>query len=131
MLTNVIVAFSITLLVVAAPGHHPGTIGQCNTGSIQCCNTLQSADHPSLAGLLGVIGIVAEVGAQVGLGCDPISVIGLGQGANCAQQPVCCQNNEFSGLVSNFLSARIPGVLTLNRLTSDALPFPCRWVENW
>ena len=44
------------------------------------------------------MGIVAEiplVGPLLGLSCTPITVIGVGSGANCAQQTVCCQNTQF------------------------------------
>ncbi|KIJ33387.1 hypothetical protein M422DRAFT_94504, partial [Sphaerobolus stellatus SS14] len=75
---------------------------QCNTGDAQCCNTVGAAN--SIAGvstLLGLLGIVLQdVSVIVGLGCTPITVIGLGQGANCAQQPVCCTDNQFNGLIN-------------------------------
>ncbi|KIJ48525.1 hypothetical protein M422DRAFT_81792, partial [Sphaerobolus stellatus SS14] len=76
-------------------------ISQCNTGDAQCCNSTSSASNPSTAALLGLLGIVVQgVDVLVGLGCTPITVIGAGQGANCAQQPVCCTNNNFNGLVN-------------------------------
>ncbi|KIJ28119.1 hypothetical protein M422DRAFT_270612 [Sphaerobolus stellatus SS14] len=88
------------LLAVAAPSPQYG-VSQCNTGPSQCCNTVQSASTPGLASLLGLLGIVVgDITAQVGFGCTPISVIGVGQGANCAQQPVCCTGNNFNGLIN-------------------------------
>ncbi|KIJ48250.1 hypothetical protein M422DRAFT_162942 [Sphaerobolus stellatus SS14] len=76
-------------------------ISQCNTGDAQCCNTVESASSPSAAALLGLLGIVVQgVDALVGLGCTPITAVGLGQGANCAQQPVCCTDNNFNGLIN-------------------------------
>ncbi|KAF5338120.1 hypothetical protein D9758_015373 [Tetrapyrgos nigripes] len=74
--------------------------GQCNTGPIQCCNSVQSANHgivPSLLRLLGVV--LGDVTAQVGLTCNPITVIG-GGGNSCTSQPVCCQNNSFNGIIA-------------------------------
>ncbi|KIJ48516.1 hypothetical protein M422DRAFT_162685 [Sphaerobolus stellatus SS14] len=76
-------------------------ISQCNTGDAQCCNSVSSASDPSTAALLGLLGAVVQgVDVLVGLGCTPITVIGAGQGANCAQQPVCCTNNSFNGVAN-------------------------------
>ncbi|KIJ28120.1 hypothetical protein M422DRAFT_235749 [Sphaerobolus stellatus SS14] len=87
------------LLAAAAPS--PQSVSQCNTGSISCCNTVQSASSSAVSSLLGLLGIVlGDITGQVGLGCTPITVIGVGQGANCAQQPVCCTGNTFNGLIN-------------------------------
>ncbi|KAK7027330.1 hypothetical protein VNI00_015293 [Paramarasmius palmivorus] len=73
---------------------------QCNTGPVQCCNSLQSANEPSVAGLLGLLGIaVQSVTGQVGVTCNPISVIGIGSNS-CSAQTVCCENNSFNGVVA-------------------------------
>ncbi|KIJ33725.1 hypothetical protein M422DRAFT_130898, partial [Sphaerobolus stellatus SS14] len=84
-----------------APASTVTSISQCNTGDTQCCNTVESASSPAAAGILALLGIaVQDVSALVGLGCTPITVIGVADGANCAQQPVCCTDNQFNGLVS-------------------------------
>lgn len=58
-------------------------ISQCNTGDAQCCNSVTKASDPSTAALLGLLGIVVQgVDVLVGLTCTPITVIGVGQGAN-------------------------------------------------
>ncbi|KAJ3565974.1 hypothetical protein NP233_g7292 [Leucocoprinus birnbaumii] len=77
----------------------PPAGGQCNTGTIQCCNQVQSSSS-SLVGLLaGLLGIVlGPVEALVGVNCSPITVIGAG-GNSCSAQPVCCTGNSFSGLL--------------------------------
>ncbi|KAL5527865.1 hypothetical protein ACEPAG_6666 [Sanghuangporus baumii] len=73
---------------------------QCDTGDLQCCNSVQSAGSPAAAGLLGLLGIVIQgLDIPVGLTCDPISVIGLGS-ASCSAHPVCCQDNSHGGLIS-------------------------------
>ncbi|ETW78296.1 hydrophobin-like protein [Heterobasidion irregulare TC 32-1] len=73
----------------------------CNTGSIQCCNALQSAGAPGISVILGLLGIkVGDVNAIVGFGCAPITVGGAGAGASCAAQPVCCTGNSFNGLIN-------------------------------
>ncbi|KIJ46052.1 hypothetical protein M422DRAFT_165765, partial [Sphaerobolus stellatus SS14] len=76
-------------------------ISQCNIGDAQCCNSISSASNASTAALLGLLSIVVQgVDVLVGLGCTPITVICAGQGASCAQQPVCCTNNSFNDLVN-------------------------------
>ncbi|KAG2032424.1 hypothetical protein BDR03DRAFT_970119 [Suillus americanus] len=50
--------------------------------------------------MYGEIPIFADVLGEVGLGCTPISVIGTGDGASCLQQPVCCSNESYNGLVN-------------------------------
>ncbi|CAA7261325.1 unnamed protein product [Cyclocybe aegerita] len=73
---------------------------QCNTGGLQCCQSTGTASDPSIAKVLGLVGVVVQdVTAIVGLTCDPISVIGVG-GNSCTAQPVCCTNNSFKGLVA-------------------------------
>jgi len=88
-----------TVTITAPPsGTQPAS--QCNTGDLQCCNSVQSGDAPAVTTLLGLLGVVVQgVVANVGLTCDPISVIGLGSNS-CNQEPVCCENNNFNGLIS-------------------------------
>ncbi|KIJ22510.1 hypothetical protein M422DRAFT_197095, partial [Sphaerobolus stellatus SS14] len=83
---------SATQTISASPPQStPISICQCNTGKAQCCNTVQSASDlpvPIIASLLGIV--ISGPDVLVGLGCTPITIIDLDQGANCAQQPVCC-----------------------------------------
>ncbi|KDR84222.1 hypothetical protein GALMADRAFT_236905 [Galerina marginata CBS 339.88] len=73
---------------------------QCNTGDVQCCQSVQSASSPSVASLLTLLGVVVgSVTGQVGVTCSPISVIGVA-GNSCSAQPVCCSNNSFNGIVA-------------------------------
>ncbi|PPQ69715.1 hypothetical protein CVT26_001632 [Gymnopilus dilepis] len=57
-----------------------------------CCNTVQHAGDPSTAQILALLGI-SNLGVAgdytVGLGCSPMSVVGIG-GSQCSAQPVCC-----------------------------------------
>ncbi|THH13561.1 hypothetical protein EW146_g6672 [Bondarzewia mesenterica] len=74
--------------------------GQCNSGPVQCCNSLTQTSDPSIANILGGLNIpIQGIDIPVGLTCNPINVIGIG-GTNCASQPVCCENNSFSGVVA-------------------------------
>ncbi|KAJ3519312.1 hypothetical protein NMY22_g13263 [Coprinellus aureogranulatus] len=94
-------ALSFAAIALAAPTD-PIPTGQCNTGPVQCCNTVQSASSNPISSLLGLLGIVVgDVNALIGLTCNPISVIGIG-GNSCSTQPVCCTENNFSGLQFRF-----------------------------
>ncbi|KAF8161403.1 hydrophobin-251 [Crassisporium funariophilum] len=74
--------------------------GDCNTGPISCCNSLQQSNSTSVSQLAGLLGIVLpSIAGLVGLTCNPISVLGLG-GNSCSSQPVCCTNNQFNGLIN-------------------------------
>ncbi|KIJ25107.1 hypothetical protein M422DRAFT_273964 [Sphaerobolus stellatus SS14] len=98
--TTTFFALSAAILAAATPMPNE-PISQCNTGDAQCCNSVTSASDPSTAALLGLLGIVLQsVDILIGTGCTPITVIGVGSGANCAQQPVCCTDNNFNGLVN-------------------------------
>ncbi|KIJ33019.1 hypothetical protein M422DRAFT_183675, partial [Sphaerobolus stellatus SS14] len=80
-------------------------ISQCNTGDAQCCNSVSSVSNPSTAALLGLLGVVIQgVDVLVGITCSPIIAIGVGGGfisfLYSAQQPVCCTNTSFNGVVN-------------------------------
>ncbi|KAF9261021.1 fungal hydrophobin [Marasmius fiardii PR-910] len=95
MLTKTVaVAFTFATLVAAW-----GQTDVCST-EVQCCNSLQNADDDSLSGLFALLGInVQDVTAQVGLTCNPISVVGVGVNS-CKGQTACCENNGFNGVVA-------------------------------
>ncbi|KAJ3560371.1 hypothetical protein NP233_g10884 [Leucocoprinus birnbaumii] len=58
----------------------------------------KDANQDLLGGLLG-LGLGSITGL-IGLNCNPISaIVGIG-GNSCSQQPVCCTDNKFGGLVS-------------------------------
>ncbi|KAF4621216.1 hypothetical protein D9613_000092 [Agrocybe pediades] len=95
-------AFVTLAAATVTPVRRTGTepASQCNTGDLQCCSSVQSASSPSVAGLLGLLGIVVgSVTGLVGATCSPISAIGIG-GNSCSAQPVCCSNNTFNGVVA-------------------------------
>nr|AHZ18303.1 hydrophobin 7 [Tricholoma vaccinum] len=72
--------------------------GQCNTGPVQCCNSVTTANHQDTSILLGLLGLVLDPSILVGLQCSPLNVLGVG-GNSCSQQPVCCENNNYNGLI--------------------------------
>ncbi|KAF8915272.1 hydrophobin-251 [Mucidula mucida] len=97
---SVLTTVALATLAAASPlqARGGGGGGDCNTGSLQCCNTVQSASDPSTSTLLGLLGIVlGDITAMVGLGCSPISLVGIG-GSSCSAHPVCCQNNAAGSI---------------------------------
>ncbi|KAI0324479.1 fungal hydrophobin [Cubamyces sp. BRFM 1775] len=72
----------------------------CNTGAMQCCNSVESTDSAAGSAILSVLGVALQsVTGQIGLGCSPLSVVGLGQ-SSCSAKPVCCENNNVGGAIS-------------------------------
>ncbi|KAI3597612.1 hydrophobin [Moniliophthora roreri] len=50
--------------------------------------------------ILSLLGIVLQdLNVDVGLTCDPITVIGAG-GNSCSASPVCCSDNSFNGVIA-------------------------------
>ncbi|KAJ3530523.1 hypothetical protein NM688_g7696 [Phlebia brevispora] len=94
---SVAVLLALPLLAVATPT--PQDAGTCTTSPVSCCEaTFQPTPDVAneLSSLLGVV--LDDITALVGLGCSPISVVGVGSGAACTQSPVCCTSND--GVIS-------------------------------
>lgn len=74
---------------------------QCNTGPIQCCNTVAACgSHQGIDDLISVLGLSVPIGTQVGASCSPITAVGTGSGAQCSSQTVCCEQNDWNGLIN-------------------------------
>ncbi|KAN0094593.1 Fungal hydrophobin domain containing protein [Tylopilus felleus] len=72
---------------------------ECDTGSIQCCNSVQSSDTEVIDELFGFLGLpLPAAGTQVGFTCSPITVGGTSSGSSCTSQPVCCNGDTFNGI---------------------------------
>ncbi|EDQ99412.1 type 1 hydrophobin [Laccaria bicolor S238N-H82] len=101
MFSKVLFVAATLATFVAATPVPDGVSNSCNTGSLQCCNQTFSSTSGE-ANLLGALLNLnlGQLTGQIGLSCTPISVIGLGQGASCTQQPVCCSGNTFNGLIN-------------------------------
>ncbi|KAL4068477.1 hydrophobin [Scleroderma yunnanense] len=99
MFARVFAVASLALLAVANPIARGGS---CSNGSISCCQQTQEAStffNQLLAGnVLANVG--ASVSGLVGLQCSPITAVGLGSGCQANQQSVCCDKNNFNGLIN-------------------------------
>ncbi|KAL1699350.1 hydrophobin 6 [Schizophyllum commune] len=74
---------------------------QCNSGSLQCCESTTKAkdiDRVHLSSLLGVD--VGSITGLIGKKCSPVSVVGVGAGSTCDKQTVCCDGDSFDGIVN-------------------------------
>ncbi|EIW85896.1 fungal hydrophobin [Coniophora puteana RWD-64-598 SS2] len=87
------------------PTSPPKPASQCNTGGLQCCNSVQKSFLPyqgsssAVVKELGLLGVVlSDVNVLVGLACSPIDVVGTS--GTCSANPVCCENNDFNGLIN-------------------------------
>ncbi|KAF9064107.1 fungal hydrophobin-domain-containing protein [Rhodocollybia butyracea] len=74
----------------------------CTTGSVQCCQSTQTASEaaadPITKSLLGLVGVtVGDITGLVGLTCSGVNVAG---GGTCDAQAVCCKDNSTGGLIS-------------------------------
>ncbi|KAH7919834.1 fungal hydrophobin [Leucogyrophana mollusca] len=90
------------VLPLAALALAGGATNQCNTGSASCCDSTQTVSQAKDSGILGFLGAV-DVGSLTGLvgtNCSPLTVVGTGSGCQANQEPVCCTDNHFNGLVN-------------------------------
>ncbi|KAF9533293.1 hydrophobin, partial [Crepidotus variabilis] len=71
----------------------------CNTGPVQCCNDVHQSNSNTANLIHQVFGINIPVTGNVGTQCSPITAVGVGSGAQCSSQPVCCENNHYEGLI--------------------------------
>ncbi|KAF9480562.1 fungal hydrophobin [Pholiota conissans] len=87
-------------VLAAATAIMPRQTGSCNTGSLQCCQSTQDPSITMLTELSGLLGLaLPDITGLIGLTCSGINVLGIG-GTSCSAQPVCCTNNQFSGLIA-------------------------------
>ncbi|KAF8548600.1 fungal hydrophobin [Imleria badia] len=94
---NALAALPFVALAYGGPlfGRNPKV---CNTGTIQCCQSVQSAGSPlatALAPLLSLSGILLGNG-QIGLQCNSLT----GAGSSCESNPVCCNDTHFDGFIN-------------------------------
>ncbi|KAF9533865.1 hydrophobin, partial [Crepidotus variabilis] len=71
----------------------------CNTGPVQCCNEVYHSSSKQANDLYKLFSINTPVSGFVGAQCSPITAAGVGGGAKCQSQPMCCTGNNYKGLV--------------------------------
>ncbi|KAK0207012.1 hydrophobin-251 [Desarmillaria ectypa] len=86
-----LLALSMATMVSALPATTVDG-GSCNTGTLECCKSVQST-------LLGLFNIpIGSVTAEIDLACNSITVVGLGT-TKCANQPACCTGNNYVSII--------------------------------
>ncbi|KAI0668047.1 fungal hydrophobin-domain-containing protein [Trametes maxima] len=101
-LTAAIAATSVlATLVVATPTPQIGS-NSCNTGQLQCCEQVQTADSLNLSAvLLDLLGLVLpSLDVPIGISCSGINGVGVGSGNACSTNAVCCDSTSTGGLLS-------------------------------
>jgi len=89
---------AIAFTIVSAQGF---PASQCNTRPVQCCLSVGYSSSPQIAKVLDYLHIVVQdVTTLIGATCSEISVVGLGSGATCNAIALCCENNNYGGIVS-------------------------------
>ncbi|KAF8907087.1 fungal hydrophobin-domain-containing protein [Gymnopilus junonius] len=92
--------FKFATLLAVAFGALSVFAFSCNTGAIQCCGSVQTAEEYNANAIADLVGVaVSAITGQVGLECSPITGIGPGTGANCASAPVCCEHTFSNQLI--------------------------------
>ncbi|KAF9533870.1 fungal hydrophobin [Crepidotus variabilis] len=96
MFSKLVIVFTATLVALVAAGDINNS---CNTGPVQCCNEVYHSSSKKANDICELFGINAPVSGFVGTQCSPITGAGVGSGANCKSQPMCCTGNNYKGLV--------------------------------
>ncbi|KAK0217167.1 hydrophobin 2 [Armillaria fumosa] len=89
----------LTLPVLASATVLPrgGTGSSCSSGTLQCCNSVQDPSSSAVQTALAPLGLnLGDIAADVGLTCDPITVIGVGSNP-CSTQAACCTGQNYNG----------------------------------
>ncbi|KAF8956890.1 fungal hydrophobin-domain-containing protein [Flammula alnicola] len=77
-----------------------GPSDNCNTGSALCCTSTETSSPTILSALSGILGTtLPDISGLIGVSCSGLDIIGVG-GNSCSQQPVCCSDNSFNGVIA-------------------------------
>jgi len=97
-LISFIAAFAVATSVTAsATPVVRGGGSECNTGTLQCCDSTAYSDDPIVGTLDGLADTDIPVGASIPLG---IACYGILVASSCTAQPVCCDNVSQHGLIN-------------------------------
>ncbi|KAN0094870.1 hypothetical protein V8E55_003157 [Tylopilus felleus] len=72
-----------------------GSSSECDTGSVQCCNSVQSV-RPSLIDVGDLEN--TDMAFFIGFTCSLITLGSISVGSSCTSQPVCCNDDTFNGI---------------------------------
>ncbi|KIY43422.1 fungal hydrophobin [Fistulina hepatica ATCC 64428] len=85
---------------VARDSTPSGSPTTCSSGTTQlCCDSIESSSSAEARALLALLGIVLTDVVDVGIDCSSISLLSI-LGSSCSAQTVCCENNNYSGLIA-------------------------------
>ncbi|KAK0490492.1 hydrophobin 2 [Armillaria novae-zelandiae] len=92
-------ALAVVSTLPAAMSSAIGARDSCSVGSLQCCDYVQSPQQEPARTLLPLLGIpVADLTGDVGVTCQPVTVIGPGT-FQCNKQLACCTGTNYSGII--------------------------------
>ncbi|KAL4068478.1 hypothetical protein V8B97DRAFT_831855 [Scleroderma yunnanense] len=98
MFSRILAVLPLALLAVA--NSHLNARDQCSNGSLQCCQMMTVQQLAQYGYSKDVIAAVQAAGVvTAGVQCSPITAIGVGSGCQANQQSVCCDGNNFNGVV--------------------------------
>ncbi|TFK18108.1 hypothetical protein FA15DRAFT_628293 [Coprinopsis marcescibilis] len=86
------------LNVVAAHDSIPAS--KCGARNMKCCNLISASNDSVLGPVLNTLGVVVgDVAKLVGISCTPLDLLGLTQSKECQGHPLCCEGQDFSGVL--------------------------------
>lgn len=75
--------FTLSALAILAVATPAPAADACDTGALQCCQSVQPAGSSAVAPILKSIGVVVQdLNVPVGVTCSPVSVVGVGSGSS-------------------------------------------------
>ncbi|KAF4584560.1 hypothetical protein EYR40_004559 [Pleurotus pulmonarius] len=100
MFAQTFIITALAAFAVASPLQARTGDNKCNTGPVQCCNSVQKSDSAEVKKLASLLALDIEgVVGEVGLHCSPVLAV-VGGAPTCSGQTVCCDNAHFNGLVN-------------------------------
>lgn len=97
LLSKAVAVFALPILAAAIPNNPPSpttvtvtqtvtttevvtetAVSQCNTGPIQCCDSVGTSSEGPIQAILGLLGIVVGALIPIGVNCSPATILGGG-----------------------------------------------------
>ncbi|EMD35900.1 hypothetical protein CERSUDRAFT_96125 [Gelatoporia subvermispora B] len=83
-------------LVVALP---QSSGSECQPAQVQCCDTMAPGDSDHMRAVGKALKMNVDESKWYGTGCSQSGLLGLGGGTSCTTSPMCCEGNDFGGLI--------------------------------